>query len=68
MATATGPGGGKHVLAAFEARSPFSGAKVLESFSLPKFNETFDAEKGIVDAEKNKEFNEKLIAVKNFFA
>ena len=67
LATATGPGGGKHVLAAFEARSPFSGAQVLQSFSLPKFNENFDAEKGIVNAEKQAEFQEKLTAVKNFF-
>lgn len=67
LATATGPGGGKHVLAAFEARAPFSGATVLQSFSLPRFKENFDLEKGIVNAEKRTEFEEKLSAVKNFF-
>lgn len=67
LATATGPGGGKHVLAAFEARSPFSGAQVLQSFLLPKFNENFDTDKGIVNEHKKAEFNEKLSAVKNFF-
>lgn len=68
LATATGPGGGKHVLAAFEARSPFSGVQVLQSFSLPKFNENFDPEKGIVNEDKKAEFSEKLSAVKNFFS
>lgn len=67
LATATGPGGGKNVVAAFEARAKSSGATVLQSFVLPKYKETFDTEKGIVDAEKNAEFQEKLAAVKNFF-
>ncbi|MGC4129720.1 MAG: NAD(P)H-dependent oxidoreductase [Bergeyella sp.] len=67
LATATGAGGGKHVLAAFEARAPFSGANILESFSLPKFGENFDEEKGIVNEEKKAEFEEKLSVVKNFF-
>jgi len=67
LATATGPGGGRHVVAAFEVRAKSSGADVLQSFYLPKFKETFDIEKGIVDEEKNTEFQEKLSAVKNFF-
>ena len=67
LATATGPGGGKNVVAAFEARAKSSGATVLQSFVLPKYNETFDIEKGIVDEEKNAEFQEKLSIVKNFF-
>lgn len=68
LATATGPGGGKNVVAAFEARAKSSGATVLQSFVLPKYKETFDIEKGIVDEEKNAEFQEKLANVKNFFA
>jgi len=67
LAAATGLGGGKHVLAAFEARAPFSGANILQSLSLPKFKENFDAEKGIISPEKLAEFEEKLSAVKNFF-
>jgi len=67
LATATGPGGGRHVVAAFEARSKASGANILQSFYLPKFKETFDIEKGILDEEKFAEFQEKLSAVKNFF-
>ena len=67
LATAPGPGGGKNVVAHFETRAPFSGANIIQSFCLPKFKETFDIEKGIVDEEKNTEFQEKLSAVKNFF-
>jgi len=67
LGTATGPGGGRHVVAAFEQRSKSSGANILQSFYLPKFKETFDSEKGIIDEEKNAEFQEKLSAVKNFF-
>lgn len=67
LATAPGPGGGKNVIAAFQARASFSGANVLQSFILPKFKENFDSEKGIVDEEKRAEFEEKLSAVKNFF-
>ena len=44
LATAPGPGGGKNVIAHFEARAPFSGANVLQSFSLPKFKDSFDIE------------------------
>ena len=68
LATATGPGGGRHVLAAFEARSVSSGATVLQSFYLPKFKETFVAGQGIADTDKKAEFDEKLAFVKNFFA
>ena len=68
LSTAPGPGGGKNVMAAFEARAPFSGANILQSFTLAKFKDNFDLEKGIVDDEKKAEFEEKLSAVKNFFA
>lgn len=64
MATATGPGGGKHVLEAFEKRAPFSGAAVLESFSLPKFADNFSAENGIVNEEKAAELKSKTDKVK----
>lgn len=68
LATAPGPGGGKNVVAAFEARAPFSGANILKSFTLPKFKESFDSKEGIINEEKKAEFEEKLTAVKNFFA
>jgi len=68
MAAATGPGGGKHVIAAFEARAPFSGANVLESFSLPKFKENFEDGKGIINEDKKTEFFKKLEKVKSAFA
>lgn len=67
LATAPGSGGGKHVLATFEARAPFSGAHIIQSFSLAKFNDNFEPKKGIVNTEKKTEFEEKLELVKNFF-
>lgn len=68
MATATGPGGGKNVVSAFEARAPFSGSNVLQTFILPKFKENFDRENGIINEEKKAEFSEKLEATKKHFA
>lgn len=65
LATAPGPGGGIHVLAAFEARAPFSGAKILQTFTLPKFNDNFDAEKGILNDEKRTEFETKIESIKS---
>lgn len=67
MATATGGGGGKNVVAAFEARAPFSGAEVLETFTLPKFKETFEEGKGIIDEEKKAELLQKIEKVKSKF-
>lgn len=67
MAAATGPGGGKHVLAAFQARAPFSGATVTEVFSLPKFKENFAEGKGVLDPEKSTELHEKIQKVKALF-
>ncbi len=67
MATAPGPGGGKNVVEAFQKRAPFSGAEVIETFVLPKFRETFEEGKGIIDEEKRKEFFEKVDAVKARF-
>lgn len=66
MSTSPGMGAGKHVVSAFEARAPHSGATILETFTLPKFQENFDIQKGILEAEKNNEFIAKLNNVKNF--
>lgn len=64
LATAPGPGGGKNVVEAFLKRAPFSGANVLEHFILPKYNETFEEGKGIINEEKRREFQEKVELVK----
>ncbi len=64
LSTALGPGGGKNVSAEFMRRAPFSGANVVTNFVLPKFNDNFDAEKGIINEELNEEFLKKIEIVK----
>ena len=68
MATSDGGRGGASVLEIAEKRFPFDGAEVIEIFSLPKFSEYFDAEKGIVNEEKLEELNEKVQKVKLKFS
>lgn len=68
LSTALGPGGGKNVSEMFMKRAPFSGANVLTNFVLPKFKESFEAEKGIIDGEKKAEFAKKLQTVKDYFS
>ncbi|WP_234109018.1 MULTISPECIES: NADPH-dependent FMN reductase [Chryseobacterium] len=67
MATSPGKRGGASVLEIASKRFPFDGAKVLETFSLPSFNENFDSGKGIVDDEKLKEIKEKIDQIKSNF-
>lgn len=64
LSTAPGPGGGKNVVEVFLKRAVPSGANVLTSFSLPKYNETFREGEGIIDEEKKAEFLEKVETVK----
>jgi chromate reductase len=59
MATSDGGRGGASVLEIAEKRFPYDGAEVLEIFSLPRFSEFFDAEKGIINGEKLAELKEK---------
>jgi len=49
LATSPGPRGGSSVLEIAKNRFPFQGAIVKGSFSLPSFNDNFDAEKGITN-------------------
>ncbi|WP_310380626.1 NAD(P)H-dependent oxidoreductase [Flavobacterium sp.] len=51
LATSPGPRGGNTVLEIAKNRFPFQGAVVKGSFSLPSFNDNFDVEKGIVNAD-----------------
>ncbi|MBW8360955.1 MAG: NAD(P)H-dependent oxidoreductase [Kaistella sp.] len=67
MATAPGNGGGKNVIEVFLKRAPFSGANVVESFSLPNFRDRFEEGKGITDQEKLDELKSKVETVKQFF-
>ncbi|MDF0719570.1 NAD(P)H-dependent oxidoreductase [Kaistella sp. PBT33-4] len=67
MATAPGNGGGKNVIEVFLKRAPFSGANVIETFSLPNFRDRFEEGFGITDAEKLTELKSKIETVKQFF-
>ena len=49
LATSPGPRGGSSVLEIAKNRFPFQGAVVKGNFSLPNFNDNFDAEKGITN-------------------
>lgn len=67
MATSDGGRGGASVLEIAEKRFPYDGAEVLEVFSLPKFSEYFNVEKGIINEEKLVELKEKTENVKTKF-
>jgi chromate reductase len=55
LATSPGVRGGSSVLEIANKRFPFQGGIVKGSFSLPSFNDNFDAEKGITDPELKKQ-------------
>lgn len=51
MATSPGARGGGSVLEIAKNRFPFQGGIVVGTFSLPNFNENFDLERGILNAD-----------------
>lgn len=51
LSTSPGPRGGATVLEIAKNRFPFQGAEVIGNFSLPSFNENFNAELGITNLE-----------------
>ncbi|GEC79759.1 NADPH-dependent FMN reductase [Flavobacterium aquatile] len=55
LATSPGARGGSSVLEIANKRFPFQGAIVKGSFSLPSFNDNFDAEKGITNEDLKKD-------------
>lgn len=55
IATSPGPRGGSTVLEIAKNRFPFQGADLKGSFSLPNFNENFNAENGITNPELKSE-------------
>lgn len=63
VSTAPGPRGGRGVMDAALSRFPIHGAEILGHFCLPKFQENFDAEKGIINEELNREFNAVLKSI-----
>ncbi|WP_322549728.1 NAD(P)H-dependent oxidoreductase [Flavobacterium psychraquaticum] len=58
LATSPGPRGGSTVLEIAKNRFPFQGGIVKGSFSLPNFNNNFDAEKGITNLEFKNQLTE----------
>lgn len=58
MATSPGARGGKSVLDISKDRFPRHDANVLNTFSLPSFNENFDEEKGITNDDLRNELLE----------
>ena len=61
LATSPGARGGSSVLEIDTKRFPFQGGIVKGSFSLPSFNDNFDAEKGIT----NEELKNQLLEIVN---
>jgi NAD(P)H-dependent FMN reductase len=60
MTTSPGGYGGGNVMAEAQKFFPQFGALVKETFSLPKFYENFDQEKGIVNPEYRQQLMEKI--------
>lgn len=58
LSTSPGPRGGSSVLEIAKNRFPFQGAVVKGSFSLPNFNENFDGNNGIINADLNNQLLE----------
>lgn len=58
LATSPGARGGSSVLEIANKRFPFQGGIVKGSFSLPSFNDNFDAEKGITNSDLKKQLEE----------
>ena len=63
LATSPGARGGSSVLDIATKRFPFQGGIVKGSFSLPSFNDNFDAEKGITNKDLKKQLLEIIKAI-----
>lgn len=63
LATSPGPRGGSSVLEIAKNRFPFQGAVVKGSFSLPSFNDNFDAEKGITNEDFKNQLHEIISSI-----
>jgi NAD(P)H-dependent FMN reductase len=60
MSTSPGGFGGGNALALAQKNFPAYGAEIIESYSLPKFYDNFDLEKGVVNPTSLKELNDKI--------
>jgi len=64
MSTSPGRYGGGNVMNAATSFFPDCGADIVETFSLPSFNRTFDESKGIIEPELLKGLEEKIAVFK----
>jgi chromate reductase, NAD(P)H dehydrogenase (quinone) len=64
LSTSPGKRGGQGVIEAAKTRFPKHGVEIIASFSLPSFEENFDAEKGILNEELNIQFKETISSAK----
>lgn len=62
LSTSAGQRGGTSVIETARSRFPRHGAEIIASFSLPGFNDNFDAEKGIVNEVLDKQFRETILS------
>lgn len=60
LSTSPGPNGGKFVMEAAKVRFPIHGATIVGSFSLPRFADNFDAQKGITNKELKEAFDTEI--------
>ena len=67
MATSRGRRGGSTVLTIAERRFPYDGGDIVDTFSLPSFDENFELGKGITHPFYKKEIFEKIAAIKQQF-
>lgn len=63
LSTSPGPRGGSSVLEIAKNRFPLQGAIVKGSFSLPSFNDNFDAEKGITNEDLKNQLHEIISSI-----
>lgn len=64
MSTSPGRFGGGNVMNAAKSFFPSCGANIIETFSLPRFKQTFEPDKGITEEELLQEFESKIDAFK----
>lgn len=60
MSTSTGRFAGRNVMNAAKNFFPVSDAQIVDTFSLPEFNKTFEPNKGIIDEELLSGFEAKI--------
>ena len=68
MATSNGRRGGQSVLEIAAARLPFDGAELLETFSLPEFDQNFEEGKGVTNVLHRSPLEAKVRKIKRLLA